>query len=76
MGCRPEDDIPAISSISTEWSTIWDIFFSPPGYSTISSSTSSAGQYDFIDKHKKWKISEKRKMRLYRLFSGGVSRTI
>jgi hypothetical protein len=50
--CCYEDDMSAITTIPTKWSTLRDIFLTPPRDDTITSFTCLESHFYFIDEHK------------------------
>jgi hypothetical protein len=51
VGSGDEDDMSTISTITTKWSSFWDIFFTTPGDDPIASFTCLECEFDFVDEH-------------------------
>ncbi len=41
----------AVTTITTEWSSLWDIFLTPPRDDTVSSFSGFESEFYFVDEH-------------------------
>jgi hypothetical protein len=51
MSCSDEDDMSTVTTITTEWSTLWDIFLTTPRDDAITSFTCFESHFYFVDEH-------------------------
>ena len=46
-----EDYMSAVTTITTKWSSLWDVFFTTPGDDPVASFTCLECELDFVDEH-------------------------